>query len=93
MRLTENFSSGFALTIDSFCAGGNIKNALIKYTYINKVVAYDESDILNFLHYSIKINGEYKYESGKSILSDDIYSNEEYYLFGTDLKYYEISAL
>ena len=97
IRLTEDLTSGFALTVDSFCAGGNIKNALIKYTDIKSAVAYEDADeqedgTCNSRCYGIKINDEYTYESSDVVNRDELSAREEDDLFGTDLKCYKALA-
>ena len=97
IRLTEDLTSGFALTVDSFCAGGNIKNALIKYTDIKSAVAYEDAypvdaEECGSLSYVLKINDEYNYESSDVVNRDELSAREEDDLFGTDLKFYKASA-
>ena len=96
IRLTEDLTSGFALTVDAFCAGGEIKNALIKYADIKKVVFDDDIDmeddeICRSFRYFLEINDEYKYESRDVLNSDEseIYHTKEDYLFGADFKIYK----
>lgn len=41
MQINDDFSSGFALTVDSFCTGGKIGNNIIPYMKI-KSVSFDD---------------------------------------------------
>ncbi len=97
IRLTEDLTSGFALTVDSFCAGGKIQNALIRYTDIKSAVAYEDAypvdaEECDSLSYVLKINDEYNYESSDVVNRDELSARDEDNLFGTNLKFYKASA-
>ena len=82
IRLTEDLTSGFAFTVDSFCAGGNIKNALIKYTYIKSAVAYEDADeqedgTCNSRCYGIKINGSASLSDAVKVIGDHTYESSD----------------
>ena len=47
MQVTEDLSSGFAMTVDSFCTGGSIRSNLIPYKKI-KNVSYGYSGSLGY---------------------------------------------
>ena len=84
------------MTVDSFCAGGEIQPVLINYTNIKSAIAYENADMFNAeecnsLCYGITINNNY-YESSDVVNSDELSAREEDDLFGTDLKCYKALA-
>ena len=85
------------MTVDSFCAGGEIQPVLINYTNIKSAIAYEDAYMFNAeecnsLSYVLKINDEYTYESSDVVNRDELSAREEDDLFGTDLKVYNATA-
>ncbi len=95
MQLTEDLSSGFAMTVDSFCTGGSVGSNLIPYNEITKASLYEpnSSDKYGFkifaklsnliLHgedYSYNHGDTYSYKSCRKLFSYSDYKKLEKFL-------------
>jgi len=49
LQVTEDLSSGFAFTIDSFCLGGNIRNNIVEYKKIESAWGMDYKDQILYI--------------------------------------------
>lgn len=88
MQLNDDLSSGFALTVDSFCTGGAVGSKIFKYKDIKNTNVYKN----RYDKFGISIDGTYyTYSSGTIIrLSSDNNNMESVTkLFGYDERIYE----
>lgn len=81
MQLTEDLSSGFAMTVDSFCTGGGVGNNFIMYKEIN----FAENGTISDRWLEIQFSGKkilfsarpldrvYNYEACRKLFSDRDY--------------------
>lgn len=81
MQLTEDLSSGFAMTVDSFCTGGSVGSNLIQYKEIKSAknggiggrfleIKFSGKEILFIKR---PLNGVYNYKACEKLFSDDDY--------------------